>query len=175
MEKRLQSRKVCIFAADLFEDMELLYPLFRLREEGAQVDVVGMGADGCRGKNGLSIDTDRHARDVSADEYDGVVVPGGYCPDKLRTDQHVLKIVRDANQAGKPVAAICHAAWVPVSAGIVEGRRMTCFWSVQDDVRNAGADYVDEDVVVDGNLITSRYPPDLGAFCRALISALEGG
>lgn len=174
MSQRLQGKKVCIFTADMFEDMELFYPLLRLREEGAQVDVVGLGADRCQGKNGLSIDTDRNAADVSARDYDALVVPGGYCPDKLRTNEDVLKMVREADAAGTPVAAICHAAWVPVSAGIVKGRRMTCFWSVQDDVRNAGAEYVDEEVVVDANLITSRYPPDLGAFCRALIEAMAG-
>lgn len=172
MARSLQDKRIMLFAADLFEDMELFYPLYRLREEGAEISVVGLDQRLCRGKHGLSIEPDTDVERVSADICDAVVIPGGYAPDKLRTSEMVRRIVRDADAKGKPVASICHAAWVPVSAGIVEGRRMTCFWSIADDVRNAGAEYVDEEVVVDGNLISSRYPPDLGAFCRAIIDSL---
>lgn len=172
MAQALQDKRILIFAADEFEDMELFYPLHRLQEEGAETSVVGLDQKPCHGKHGLKIEPDTDVERVSADLYDAVVIPGGYAPDKLRGNRMVLQIVRDADAKKKPVAAICHAGWVPVSAGIVEGRRMTCFWSIADDVKNAGAEYVDEEVVVDGNLITSRYPPDLGAFCRAIIDAV---
>jgi protease I len=168
----LQGKRVLIFAGPLFEDIELLYPLYRLREEGAEVVVAGLGEKEYRGKHGHPVGVDTNVDQVSAREFDAVVIPGGYLPDHLRRSEKVLEIVREAFEEGKPVAAICHAPWVPVSAGIAKGRRMTSFSSVRDDVVNAGADWVDEEVVVDDNLITSRYPADLGAFCRAIIEAL---
>lgn len=174
MQGTLQGKRICLFAEAMFEDLELLYPLHRLAEEGAEVVVVGTGKDRYHGKHGFDITPDTDADTAMEHEFDAVVIPGGYAPDKLRTHGEVLEIVRRHNDAGKPIAIICHAAWVAISAGIVEGRRMTCFWSLKDDLINAGGLYVDEPVVVDGNLITSRHPPDLGAFCRALIDALAG-
>ncbi|HEX2032392.1 MAG TPA: type 1 glutamine amidotransferase domain-containing protein [Actinomycetota bacterium] len=168
----LEGKRILLFAGPMFEDMELLYPLYRLREEGAEVVVAGLGDSSYEGKKGHPVECDVHVNDVSADDFDAVVVPGGYLPDHLRRSQKVLEITREADEAGKPVAAICHAAWVPISAGIARGRRMTSYWSIRDDVSNAGAQWVDEEVVVDGNLITSRYPADLPAFCRALIDRL---
>jgi protease I len=168
----LTGKRVLIFAGPLFEDIELLYPLYRLREEGAEVVVAGLGDREYRGKKGHPVDVDTDVELVSSGEFDAVVIPGGYLPDHLRRSEKVLEIVREAFDAGKIVAAICHGPWVPVSGGILKGRRVTSFWSIRDDVVNAGAEWVDEEVVVDENLITSRQPADLGAFCRAIIEAL---
>jgi protease I len=168
----LSGKRILIFAAPYIEDMELLYPLYRLREEGADVVVAGLGEREYAGKKGHPIEVDTDVELVSAREFDAVIVPGGYAPDHLRRSPKVLEIVREAFEEEKPVAAICHAGWVPISAGIVKGKRLTSVGAVRDDLVNAGADWVDEEVVVDGNLITSRGPDDLGAFCRAIIDAL---
>lgn len=169
----LSGKRVLIFAGPMFEDMELLYPLYRFREEGAEVVVAGLGDPTYQGKKGHPVEVDTDVDGVSAEEFDAVVIPGGYLPDHLRRSEKVLEIVRSAYESGKTVAAICHAGWVPVSAGIVGGRRMTSYWSIRDDLENAGVNWVDEEVVVDGNLVTSRHPPDLGAFCRAIIDQLS--
>ena len=174
MQARLNGRKVAVLAEDLYEDLELWYPLLRLREEGAQVIIAGTGKERYTGKNGYPVTVDTDAGSLSANDLDAVIVPGGYAPDKLRRYPEVLDLVREIDKQGKIVAAICHAAWVPISAGIMKGRRATCFHAIKDDVINAGADYVDAEVVRDGNLITSRQPSDLGAFCREIIAALAG-
>ncbi|MDP8969093.1 MAG: type 1 glutamine amidotransferase [Actinomycetota bacterium] len=170
----LTGKKVLILAADLFEDMELLYPLYRLREEGAQVTVAGLSSEPVTGKRGygpLTVDTT--VDDVDAGEFDAVIVPGGFAPDKLRRSDKVLQLVGDANAAGKPLAFICHAGWVPISAGIIKGRRATSVSAIRDDMVNAGADWVDEETVVDGNLISARTPDDLGPWLQAIIAALQ--
>ena len=168
----LSGKRVLIFAGPQAEDMELLYPLYRLREEGAEVVVAGLGDRQYAGKKGHPIEVDADVELLSAREFDAVVIPGGYLPDHLRRSEKVLEIVREAFEEEKPVAAICHAGWVPISAGIVKGKRLTSVRAIRDDLVNAGADWVDQEVVVDGNLITSRGPDDLGAFCRAIIDAL---
>lgn len=168
----LTGKRILIFAGPLFEDIELLYPLYRFREEGAEVVVAGLGDREYRGKKGHPVDVDTDVELVSSGEFDAVVIPGGYLPDHLRRSEKVLEIVREAFEAGKLVAAICHGPWVPVSAGILKGKRVTSYWSIRDDVVNAGAEWVDQEVVVDENLITSRQPADLGAFSRAVIEAL---
>lgn len=168
----LTGKRILILAGPLFEDVELLYPLYRFREEGAEVVVAGLGEREYRGKKGHPVDVDTDVELVSSSEFDAVVIPGGYLPDHLRRSEKVLEIVREASEAGKVVAAICHGPWVPVSAGIMKAKRATSFWSIRDDVVNAGADWVDQEVVVDENLITSRQPDDLGAFCRAIIESL---
>lgn len=173
MSGRLTGKRVCILAENQFEDIELLYPLHRFREEGAQVVVIGPEKTRYTGKHGCTVDADLAAAEGATHEFDAVIVPGGYAPDHMRRNRDLLEIVRRADGAGHPVAAICHAAWVLISARVVQGRRMTCFWSIRDDVINAGGEYVDEPVVIDGHLITSRYPPDLGDFCRAIIEATE--
>lgn len=175
MEKLLTGRRIVVLAEDLYEDLELWYPVLRLREEGAEVVVVGTGAQSYTGKNGYPVTVDTSADKISADDVHAVVIPGGYAPDRLRRYPAVLSLVRQAFEQGKVVAAICHALWVPISAGIMKGRRATCFFAIKDDVINAGAEYEDAEVVRDGNLITSRQPSDLGAFCREIISALAGG
>lgn len=171
---RLQGKTVLFFAAPQYEDLELWYPKIRLEEEGAATVVAGLGEKVYVGKKGYSVTVDHHVDDVYAEAYDGLVIPGGWAPDAMRRSDHLLQITRDMVEAGKPVAFICHAAWVLASAGLLKGRRATCVRAIRDDVMNAGATYVDEPVVVDGPLISSRTPADLPQFCRAIIAALAG-
>ncbi len=171
---RLEGKTVLVFAAPQFEDLELLYPKIRLEEEGAKVVVAGLGEKTYSGKKGHSVTADVNVDDVYAEAYDGLVIPGGWAPDVMRRSEKLLAITREIAAAGKPVAFICHAAWVLASAGLLKDRRVTCVRAIRDDVVNAGARYVDEAVVVDGNLISSRTPADLPDFCRALVGALAG-
>jgi len=171
----LEGKRVAVLAENHYQELEFWYPLLRLREEGAEVKIVGTGsAKTYTGKYGYPVTVDAAADEVSADDFDAIVIPGGYAPDLLRRHESVLKLVREAFEKGKVVAAICHAGWVLVSAGILKGRKVTGFYAIKDDLVNAGATYLDQEVVVDGNLITSRYPDDLPAFCRAIIAALKG-
>jgi len=171
----LAGKRIAIFAEENYQVLELWYPLLRFKEEGATVHVVGTGrADVFRSKEGYPVKVDVNAADVKGADYDAVVVPGGYAPDLMRVNDGMLRIVREAHAAGKIVAAICHAGWVLASAGILEGRQATCVRNIRDDIVHAGATYVDEEVVVDGNVITSRIPSDLPAFCREIIRALGG-
>jgi protease I len=165
--------KVLILAADYYEDLELWYPKIRLKEAGYETVVAAKEKKQYKGKNGYPVNADLTLDEVNPDDFLGVVIPGGYAPDIMRRYEKLLNIVRTMFQAGKPVAAICHAAWVPISAGIVKGKKMTCFMAVKDDLMNAGAEYLDREVVVDGNLISSRTPDDLPAFCQAILKALE--
>jgi len=169
---KLSGRSVLIFAGPQYEDLELWYPKIRLEEEGAQTLVAGLGEPVYIGKKGYPVTVDRSVDDLDAEAYDGLVIPGGYAPDHMRRSEKLLSITRAIATAGKPVAFICHAAWVPISAGLLKGRKATCVRAIKDDVVNAGAIYLDEPVVVDGNLISSRTPADLPAFCRAIIQAL---
>jgi len=172
---KLESISVAVLVEDVYEDLELWYPVYRLREEGAHVVLVGPEAGKTySSKHGYPAEADRAARDVSADEFDAVIIPGGYSPDRMRRDPAMVKLVADAAAAGKPVAAVCHGGWMLCSAGVLEGRRVTGFFAIRDDVVNAGAEWVDEEVVRDGNLITSRTPDDLPAFLRTIIEALAG-
>jgi protease I len=165
---------VLILAADLFEDMELLYPLYRLREEGAAVTVASPGGAAVNGKKGHGpLTVDAATDDVTAEGYDALVVPGGFAPDKLRRDPHILELVRAFDADRRPIAFICHAGWVPISAGILRGRRATSVSAIRDDMVNAGVDWVDEAAVVDGNLISARTPEDLGPWMKALLAALD--
>jgi protease I len=169
-EEPLAGRRAAVMAGPLFEDSEAIYPLYRLQEAGAEVAVVGIEAGSTvKGKHGIELEVEKAARDLSADDLDLLVIAGGYGPDKLRTDEGVLSLVRAMDDQDKPIAFICHAGWVPASAGIVSGRRLTSVPAIKDDMVNAGAEWEDSEVVVDGNLITSRRPPDLPAFMRATI------
>jgi protease I len=171
----LQGTTVLFFAAPLYEDLELWYPKIRLEEEGARTVVAGVGERTYQGKRGYPLTVDANVDDISAHHFDGLVIPGGYAPDILRRSQRVLQLVREIHQAGKPIAFICHAGWVPISANILRGRRGTSVGAIKDDLVNAGMLWEDSPVVVDGNLISSRTPADLPAFCKALIKALESG
>ena len=170
----LEGKRVAVLAENSYQELELWYPLLRLREAGAEVLVVGTGsADTYTSKLGYPVQVDVAADQVGADSLDAIVVPGGYAPDLMRRYPAMVNLVREAFQQGKVVAAICHAGWMLVSADILSGKSATCFSSIKDDVVNAGANYVDAEVVRDGNLITSRVPADLPAFCRAIIAALK--
>jgi protease I len=169
----LGGKKVAMLVDEGYEDLEFWYPYYRLKEEGADVVVAAHERKAYGSKHGYPAQPDVEAKDLRPEDFDAVVIPGGaVCPDRLRRHREILDFVRKMDDAGRPVAAICHAGWVPVSAGIVKGRRMTSFVSIKDDCANAGATWVDKECVVDGNLITSRYPDDLPAFCRAIIHAL---
>lgn len=169
----LTGKKVLLLAADLFEDMELLYPQYRLLEEEVAVTVAGLDHEPVTGKKGHGpVPVDTTVDGLSAADFDALVVPGGFAPDKLRRSEQVLALVRDFDDAGKPVAFICHAGWVPISAQILKGRRATSVGAIKDDMVNAGVDWVDEATVVDGNLISARTPSDLGPWMQALLRAL---
>jgi protease I len=170
----LDGKRAAVMIGPLFEDTEATYPYYRLQEAGADVELIGLEADATvNGKHGQPLVTDRAAADVSADQLDLLVIAGGFGPDKLRTDDGVKALVRAMDEAGKPIAFICHAGWVPISAGILDGRRATSVPAIADDMRNAGVDWEDSEVVVDGNLVSSRRPPDLPAFMRELIGVAE--
>jgi protease I len=165
--------QVLVLAADLFEDIELLYPVFRLREEEVDVTIAGVDDHPVSGKKGHGpVPVDTTVDDVSEPDFDALVIPGGFAPDKLRRSPAVLELVRAFDEADKPIAFICHAGWVPISAGIVKGRRATSVDAIRDDMVNAGVDWVDEACVVDGNLISARVPADLGPWMKALLAAL---
>jgi protease I len=166
--------RVAILAETLYEDLELWYPYYRLREAGADVFVVGSGsADTYQSKHGYPVTVDAEADTVTASQFDGVVIPGGYSPDHMRRHPSMVKLVREAHEQGKIVAAICHAGWMLASANIVRGRTATSYRSIKDDMVNAGANWVDREVVRDGTLITSRSPADLPAFMRTTVRALK--
>jgi len=171
----LQGKRVAILVEILYEDQELWYPLYRMREAGAEVRVVGPRKGIFDSKHGYPVKADCGADEVRAEEFDAVIIPGGYAPDHMRRNKAMVALVRDAVEQGKVVAAICHAGWMLASAGVLKGRKATCYFAIRDDLVNAGAEYLDQEVVRDGNLITSRFPDDLPAFCRAIIAALTRG
>jgi len=170
----LKGRRIAVLAADLYQEMEVWYPLLRFREDGAETVVVGAEAGKTyASKKGYPVVSDASIADVRAQDFDAVVIPGGWAPDTLRQDARMVDFVREMDKAGKTVAAICHAGWLLCSADILRGRKATCFKAIKDDMIHAGAKYVDEEVVVEGNLITSRVPTDLPAFCREIGKALK--
>lgn len=171
----LKGKRAAVMIGPMFEDVEATYPYYRLQEAGATVEYIGAHRDETlAGKKGQNLVTENAAGDLDVADLDLLVIAGGYGPDKLRTDDGVKSLVRGMDEAGKPVAFICHAGWVPASAGILEGRRVTTYPTLEDDMRNAGAEWEDAEVVVDGNLISSRRPDDLPAFMRSLIEVAVG-
>ncbi|MFC1884926.1 type 1 glutamine amidotransferase domain-containing protein [Thermodesulfobacteriota bacterium] len=170
----LKEKKIVIPVENMFNDLEFWYPFYRLKEAGAEVVVVGTGsADKYTGKSGTETKVDASAGDVEASDFDGIVIPGGYAPDIMRRYPEMVDLVRDIHNSGKVVAAICHAGWMLASAEIVEGKTLTSFFAIKDDLVHAGAKWVDREVVTDGKLITSRKPDDLPAFMKAIINALK--
>jgi protease I len=173
-DMELKGKKLIILVEQMFNTFEFWYPYYRLKEAGAEVVVVGSGsATEYTGKPGTEVKVDANADDISVSEFDGVIIPGGYAPDHMRRHPKMVRIVKDLYEAGKVVAAICHAGWMLASANILKGKKMTSFFAIKDDMFHAGANWVDEEVVVDGKLITSRTPDDLPAFMRAVIEALK--
>ncbi|OCB35529.1 peptidase C56 [Mycobacterium malmoense] len=175
MANELEGKKVAILAADGVEKVELEQPRAALTDAGARVELLSLKAGEIQARNhdlepAGTFKVDRAVSDVAVAEFDGLVLPGGTVnPDKLRMDDSAVSFVRDFVTSGKPVAAICHGPWTLVEAGVAEGRTLTSYPSIRTDLRNAGANVVDEEVVVDGNLISSRSPKDLPAFCAAIV------
>ena len=170
---KLKGKHIGVFVEEGFEDLEFWVPVMRLREEGAQVTVIGTGRqETFRGKHCLEARPDVTADQIKADDLDGLVVPGGWGPDKLRRNEAVLALVREMNAQGKIIASICHGGWVLASAGIVKGRKATGSRGIRDDMVNAGAEWVDAPAFRDGNLVWGRVVADIPAFCRELVAAL---
>jgi protease I len=173
---RLQGKRIAILAEDLYQELEVWYPLLRFREEGAEVVVVGSGAAKVHtGKYGYPVEVDKFAPEVQAGQFDAVVIPGGYAPDHMRRHPAMVSLVREATQQGKIVAAICHGGWMLASAEVLQGKTVTCFFAIKDDLVNAGARFEDRSVVVDRNFVSSRTPADLPDFARAILQVLHGG
>jgi protease I len=171
----LNGKKIAILVADLYQVLEVWYPYYRLVEAGATVHLVGPEAGKeYPSKEGYPAKTHKSGKEVSADDYDAVIMPGGFAPDYIRRYPDLINFVKAMDAQKKPLAAICHGPWVLCSTTALKGKKATCFMAIKDDVINAGATYVDEECVVDGNVITSRKPDDMPAFMKALMSMLAG-
>jgi protease I len=168
----MPSRPVLAFVDDLYEDLELWYPKLRLEEAGHATRLAGPALRAFTGKHGYPAAADLLLGDARSEDFAGLLIPGGFMPDKLRRDARVLQLTREFFEAGKLVAFICHGGWIPISARLLRGRRATGSLGIKDDLENAGAIWVDEPVVVDGNLISSRTPRDLAPFAAALVKFL---
>jgi protease I len=172
--RELESKRAAVLVEQQYQEMELWYPVYRLREAGCQVTIVGPEAGHTYpSKLGYPAKSDRAARDVSAADFDLLIIPGGFAPDYLRRHEAIVRLASDMAEQGKVVAAICHGPALLCSTSALRGRKATSFFAIKDDVRNAGAAYVDAEVVCDGNIITSRKPDDLPAFLQAVIQAVR--
>jgi protease I len=172
---QLSGKRIAILVDNFYQEMEVWYPFYRLREAGVEVVTVGAKAgEKYTSKMGYPVQSERSYSEVAAAQFQGVVIPGGYAPDHIRRYASANHFVREMDTQGKLVAAICHGPWVLCSAGMLKGRKATCYSAIRDDVVNAGAKYVDAEVVIDRNLVTSRKPDDLPAFCHAIIAVLSG-
>lgn len=168
-------KKVAMLVENLYHVLEVWYPLLRLKEESIIVQLIGTGSKDTYGsKEGYPAKVDASIEDVDSKDFDGVIIPGGFAPDFLRRYPKMIEFVKKQNDDGKMVASICHGGWLLVSADIVRGRKTTCFFAIKDDLIAAGANYVDQEVAVDKNLITSRKPEDLPAFVVEIIKQLKG-
>lgn len=165
-------KKIAVLIEDQYQVLEVWYPYLRLREAGLETTLVGTGKKEYKSKEGYPAQEELSIKDARAEDFAGVVIPGGYAPDILRRHKEVNDFVREMHKKGKIVAAICHGGWVLVSADILKGRKATAFFAIKDDMRNAGCEFIDQEVVVDENLITSRNPYDLPAFCREIIKKM---
>jgi protease I len=166
-------KKIAVLIEDNFNEFEVIYPYYRLKEAGFESILVGPENKVYHSKVGLQMKAEKSVNEINFDEFNGVVVPGGYAPDLLRRNEKILTFVRKMFDSSKLVGAICHAGWVLISAKIVNGLMLTGFSAIKDDLKNAGAKYIDNEVVVDGNVITSRMPSDLPAFMREIIKFLN--
>ena len=166
--------KVAILIEDMFDEREFIYPYYRLLEEGYEVHIVGTDKDTVySSKVDLTVESTHSSKDISAQDYDGVIIPGGFSPDYMRRSKATVDFVKDMDRDNKVIAAICHGPWMMASCCNLEGRNVTSFYAIKDDLINAGANYIDEEVVVDGNLITSRTPADLPVFMSTIIEKLN--
>jgi protease I len=169
----LKGKTILLLVEDLYQELEFWYPYYRFIEEGATVLVAAPQKKEYHSKYGYPVTVELLAKDVKVDDIDAISIPGGFAPDYLRRYPHVVTLVKSAFEKGKVVAAICHAGSVLISADILRGKKATSFMAIRADIINAGAEYLDQEVVVDGNLITSRKPDDLPAYCHAIIAALQ--
>jgi protease I len=170
----LQGKRVAVLVEQLYQEMEVWYPIYRLREAGCTVTVVGPEAGQTYpSKLGYPCKSDKAAQNCRAEDFDAVVIPGGFAPDFIRRTEAMIRLVSNMAEQGKVVAAICHGPWVLCSTQALKGKKATCFFAIKDDVINAGAKYVDAEVVRDGNVITSRKPDDLPAFTTAIMQAVR--
>lgn len=167
-------KKIAILIEDLFNERELIYPYYRLLEEGYEVHLVGPKKDAVyTSKSGLTEKSTHASNEIRAEDYDGVVIPGGFSPDFMRRTRATVDFVREMDKLNKPVAAICHGGWMLASACNLKGKKVTSFFSIKDDMVHAGAEYIDKEVVVSGNIITSRNPNDLPVFLKTIVEKLN--
>jgi len=167
-------KRIAILIENMFDEREFIYPYYRLLEEGYEVHIVGTEKEtDYTSKVGLIVRSTHSSKEVSAKDYDGVIIPGGFSPDYMRRSKDTVKFVKDMDRENKLIAAICHGPWMMASCCDLKGRKVTSFFAIKDDLVNAGADYLDEEVVVDGNLVTSRTPRDLPAFLKKIIEKLN--
>ena len=170
----MAAKKVAIMVDEMYQVLEVWYPYYRLKEAGFEADFVAAEAEKeYHSKEGYPCISDVAAKEAKVGDYECMVVPGGFAPDFMRRREEVIKFANEMANVGKVIAAICHGGWLLCSTNIYKGKRATCFMAIRDDIKNAGAEYVDAECVVDGNLITSRKPDDLPAFCTAIMKALE--
>lgn len=172
---KAKPQKILLFVADEYEDLELQYPKYRLREAGKKVVVAGEKKESYKGKHGYPCTADVTFKEIRVDDFDALVIPGGYAPDKLRKIPRVLEITRKFASQKKLIAFICHAGWIPISAKILKGIRCTSYISIKEDILNAGGKWMDKSVVIDRHFISSRFPEDLPDFCSAILSYLAQG
>lgn len=171
--EELRNKKVVIISTHNFEDTELIYPYYRLKEAGANVKIASLEKGTIRGKHGIEVPAELAIKELKPENYDAVIIPGGWSPDRLRTHKEVLDFVSQMNTKRKLIAAICHGPHVLISAEVVRGRKLTAVRPLWDDLKNAGAIVQDKAVVRDKNIVTSRFPPDLPAFCKEIIKSLS--
>lgn len=168
----LQGKNILVLIAEFFEEIEFWYPYYRMIEAGANVVSVGATQGIFVGKNGMKAKSDEIIDNVKPENFDAIIIPGGFAPDYLRREPKIVDFVRRMNEQGKITAAICHGPWLLASAKIIRNKTVTSFYSIKDDLVNAGAYWIDQDVVVDGGIITSRKPADLPVFCKTIIEKL---
>ena len=169
----MSNKRIAVLVDDIYQDLEVWYPYLRLKEAGFDVYSVGYQKKTYKSKHGYEVKSDLSIAEALLMDFEAVIIPGGYAPDILRRHQEVLDFIKKIDQGQKIIAAICHGLWVAISADVLKGKKCTCFFAIKDDVINAGATYLDEEVVVDGNLISSRKPEDLPAFLKAVIKKLS--
>ena len=170
----MAGKRVAIMVDEMYQVLEVWYPYYRLKEAGIEVDLVAAEAKRhYHSKEGYPCVSDISVNDADIDGYDAMVIPGGFAPDFMRRSPDVIRFANDMVNAGKVIAAICHGGWLLCSTPVYKGKKATCFMAIKDDIKNAGAEYIDAECVVDGNLITARKPDDLPAFCTAILKALE--
>ena len=170
----MAAKKVAIMVDQMYQVLEVWYPYYRLKEEGFIVKLIAAEAKSeYHSKEGYLCISEVSAKEANAADYDCMIVPGGFAPDFMRRSPEVIKFANNMVNAGKVIAAICHGGWLLCSTKIFKGKKATCFVAIKDDIINAGADYVDAECIVDGNLITSRKPDDLPAFCKAILTKLK--